>query len=163
MNNLNLDIKDNSETTTETTAETTHTHGASAPSGSPENIGNGGGVGKSKFDSEFRKGYARKYGLGPGWLTTSHDGRYDDGIELQLERETPNPDDVLAARSAPVSNKMTFGEAAQHLHSVLDMFPRLTANQVIEEITSDFDLEDGVREQLIERFAKVEVARDGFT
>lgn len=51
--------------------------------------GNGrhAGVGGSKFSLESRKAYAKKHGLGPGWLNTSGDGRYDAGIELKLEQE----------------------------------------------------------------------------
>jgi helix-turn-helix protein len=64
--------------------QNTPTRRAGAP---PSSTGNGGGVRTSKFPPEFRKEYARKNGLGPGWLTQSADGRFDEGIELQLERD----------------------------------------------------------------------------
>jgi hypothetical protein len=68
--------------TTETT-QRLHPHTArSAPPGS-----NGVGVKESKYPPDLRKDYARKHGLGAGWLNTSADGRYDAGIELQLERD----------------------------------------------------------------------------
>lgn len=76
------------EITAETTSKITHTPRVGAPLPSSGNgNGNGVGVARSKYSPEFRKDYAKKHGLGPGWLSQSVDGRFDEGIELQLERD----------------------------------------------------------------------------
>ncbi len=82
----------------------------------PARAGPSVGVKVSRHSVEVRKEHARRNSLGGGWLTNSEDGRYDNSIDLDLERLDPTR--AEAKRTTPRSSKMSYGAARDLLRSI---------------------------------------------
>jgi hypothetical protein len=111
--------------------------------------GHGGtavGEGGTRHSLEVRKAHATRNGFGAGWLINSADGRYDDGIDYELERL--KPESIEARRTAPRSATVSLGAARDKLKSIAR---GPTPHNFAEEI-GRMQLEPGVREQLVEEF-----------
>jgi hypothetical protein len=95
-----------------------HTHTARVRATTPSATA-GVCVTKSRFSLEERKAHAGRHNLGGGWLTNSRDGRYDEAIELDIERLAPEAAETR--RRAPADNTMTLSAARVHVRSVLSV------------------------------------------
>lgn len=114
----------------------------------------GVGVDKKTHHSlEVRKDYAARNHLGGGWLTNSKDGRYDDAIDAELERLSPEA--VEAARSEPPDNNMKIGEARAHVRSVL----AVGAHTNVSELLASLKVSDADRERLRAEFVEPAASR----
>jgi|GEM_PF-3938750 len=146
-----------SETTAETTAKNTHTRGALALAPQPvaaaapsANAGVCVTSAKSRFSFEERKAHAERNGLGAGWLTNSRDGRYDELIEDQLERNSPEA--IERALLTPRPKLKSYGAALMHIASVVS-YGGIGSEPVpeIERLFETGHIDETTRDRLLAR------------
>jgi hypothetical protein len=129
-----------------------HTRRARATSAPPPAVAGVGVDKNSRHSLEARKAHAARNNLGGGWLTNSKDGRYDEAIDAELERLSPEA--VEQSRNAPPDNRQTFFEADAHIKSVLAVGARTNVSELIASLNAS----DDVRARLRERYLPHPVA-----
>jgi len=123
----------------------THTPRAPARDRGPRSADAGVCVSQSRFSFPERKAHAERHGLGAGWLQRSRSGEYDELIADALERSRPEA--IERARSAPPDNGMAYGEAVQHVASVLGFDATADPAAVIARL----DVSEQTRARLVAR------------
>jgi hypothetical protein len=127
-----------------TNEERTHTQRArAAEPGASAAAGVSVSPSKSVFSFAERKAHAAAYGLGPGWLTNSRDGRYDEIIaDARAATQPAAIEQSLRAQPRP---RMGYRDALLHLKSIID----INAHLDIAGAVAQLDVSDADRAQLL--------------
>ncbi len=115
-------------------------------------------VSQSKYSAAERSAYADRYGLGPGWLHLSADGRYDatiDACKLKEQIAQRRPEQIVAERAAPPHTRLFYPEACQIVVALTQAHGSDPA-----KVIAELDVSDEVRAQLRAKFVAKETTAD---
>ena len=113
----------------------------------------------SRHSFEVRSAHALRNNLGSGWLTLSKDARYDEAIDVELERlksegveaRSSDPaDNTLSFPAAPAADLMSYEGADYYVEWFLrDVNPKADRIGLISQLLAPEEVKNRLRERYL--------------